>query len=78
MSKNVIRYLHGACTFFRLVKCVFPAFSGLLLLVFTNRIFFSYSITSKPSVYCFYCLVEAIGVEPMTFCVQGRRSSQLS
>lgn len=24
------------------------------------------------------CLVENIGVEPMTSCVQGRRSSQLS
>ena len=42
-----------------------------------NRMF-SYFFLSKPSVYCFYCLVEAIGVEPMTFCVQGRRSSQLS
>ncbi len=25
-----------------------------------------------------HCLVENIGVEPMTSCVQGRRSSQLS
>ena len=25
-----------------------------------------------------YCFVENIGVEPMTSCVQGRRSSQLS
>ena len=40
MSKNVIQYLHGAFTFFRLVKCALPAFSGLLLFVFTTRMFF--------------------------------------
>ena len=31
---------------------------------------------SKQTVVCF--VVENIGVEPMTSCVQGRRSSQLS
>ncbi len=32
----------------------------------------------KYAVDSFYALVENIGVEPMTSCVQGRRSSQLS
>lgn len=39
------------------------------------------SVGSYPA-YCklrlFTALVENIGVEPMTSCVQGRRSSQLS
>ncbi len=29
-------------------------------------------------IYTYTDFVENIGVEPMTFCVQGRRSSQLS
>ena len=33
---------------------------------------------SNPSRLLFHPLVENIGVEPMTSCVQGRRSSQLS
>ena len=37
-----------------------------------NRLYFLFSILS------FLKIVENIGVEPMTSCVQGRRSSQLS
>ena len=58
-----------------------------LLSVFSSR---KFSITWRKLflIFCFsllalcfkllYFFVEANGVEPMTFCVQGRRSSQLS
>ena len=37
-----------------------------------------YHLQLCPSAYSQICFVEDIGVEPMTLCVQGRCSSQLS
>ena len=45
-------------------------------LVTSTLIFFQY--VKELDKYTMYLIVENIGVEPMTSCVQGRRSSQLS
>ena len=45
-------------------------------LVTSTLIFFQY--VKELYKYTMYLIVENIGVEPMTSCVQGRRSSQLS
>ena len=60
--------------------------SRILVFQYVNERFASRDRTKYPSLRCNtleipisrHCLVENIGVEPMTSCVQGRRSSQLS
>ncbi len=66
----------------------FAAFAALLLLMSVDLNHFCAACQLHHSIYCLYfCLsthisnlkkVEDIGVEPMTPCVQGRCSSQLS
>ena len=47
-------------------------------LIYISCIFFNMSMNVVSNNYLNHYSVENIGVEPMTSCVQGRRSSQLS
>jgi hypothetical protein len=60
-----------------LTKSCFQFYSNLLLSDFFLFVFSAFRSLNF-DLYTFNFLVEANGVEPMTYCVQGSRSSQLS